>query len=451
MGLNMIAMAAKLGVGYWTGALSLVADGFDSLFDAVSNVIGLVGIAVAARPADTEHPYGHRRFETLAAISISLLLFLTTLELVQSALERLRNPELISPTITVWSFGALVVSIGVHVSVVIYELRAGRRLKSDVLVADALHTQADIYVSVSVIGGLIAVRLGFPVVDPLLALAIAVFIAKIGIDIIRESSKTLLDAALVPVSEIERVVMGVRDVRSCHDIRSRGHEDAVYVDLHIRVDPEMSTAQSHAVAHDVQHRLRTEIPAVEDVVVHVEPEDVPNPRDTALIPALRQLAEELGIAIHSITNRWADDGYHVEAHLALDGSLPLGEAHTIASHLEEEAEGRVDKLAEIVTHIEPVDGEGTSLYWSPSSAEEVARAIDDLVTELYGPGSSHGIRVYRVGDSWIASLHLLLRRDLSLSQAHRATMQLEGQLRDAIPRLSRVVVHTEPLDTQGGT
>jgi cation diffusion facilitator family transporter len=445
MALNLVAMLAKLVVGYWTGALSLIADGYDSLFDAAGNVIGLVGIHIAARPADEEHPYGHRKFETLTAIAISLMLFLTTWELFESAWERLRDPELIDPTINVWSFGSLVVSIATHIAVVVYELNAGRRLKSDVLVADAMHTKADIYISVSVIGGLIAVRLGFPVVDPLLALVIAVTIAKIGIDIIRESSRTLLDGALVPIGEIQRIVMGVRDVRACHDIRSRGHEDAVYVDLHVKVAPEMTTAQSHAIAHDVQHRLRTEIPAVQDVVIHVEPEDVTGSEADALIPALRAVAEELGIAIHDISARQVYGAYHVEAHVTVDGSLPLGKAHAIADRLEELARNRIDQLVEIVTHIEP---SGEAQEWSFASrvsADRITEAIRDLLADLSELGTCHDIQVYPMGDNWAASLHYVLDGGLSLEEAHALSGEIEGRLRDAIPRLGRVIVHTEPL------
>ena len=177
LGLNLVATAAKLIVGYWTGSLSLIADGLDSVFDAASNVIGLVGIFLAARPADEDHPYGHRKAETMTSLIISSLLFLTTWELMKSAVERLRDPSLIQAEVNVWSFGALIVSIVVHMTVVWYELRAGRRLQSDVLVADAMHTRADIFVSLAVMGGLIAVRLGYPLADPILSLGISLVIA----------------------------------------------------------------------------------------------------------------------------------------------------------------------------------------------------------------------------------------------------------------------------------
>lgn len=449
MGLNLLATFAKLGVGYSTGALSLIADGFDSVFDSASNVIGLIGIYIASRPADQEHPYGHRKFETLTAVSISLLLFLTTLELFRSAGERLRNPELVTPTVNAFSFGALLVSITVHVSVVLYELRAGRKLKSDVLVADAMHTKADIYISLSVIGGLIAVRLGFPIVDPLLAIVIAILIAKIGIDIIRESSRTLLDQAAVPPSEIERIVMGVRDVHACHDIRSRGHEDAIYVDLHIKVAPEMSTAQSHAIAHDVQHRLKREVPAIQDVVVHVEPEDVPGRDADFLIPALRALAEELNVAIHDITARPADGVYDVQAHVTVDGSLSLAEAHAIASRLEHLARARIDRLGEIVTHIEPSGEYQEALHAGNVSVEEVRAKASRIVDELSHLSACHDIQVYPVGDNWAISMHCLLDRDLTLSEAHTFSSEVEKRLRDTIPRLDQVLIHTEPLAMAG--
>jgi len=269
--LNLVATAAKLIVGYWTGSLSLIADGFDSVFDSASNIIGLVGIHIAARPADEEHPYGHRKFETFAALSISLLLSLTCWELIESAWARLTASETIVPEVNVWSFVALLVSIAVHAIVVIYESRAGKRLKSEILVADAMHTRSDIYLSLSVIAGLVTVRLGVPIVDPILALIIAGLIAKIGFDIIRSSSRVLLDRAVLDINRVERIALEVDGVRSCHHIRSRGQEDDIHLDLHIQVDPQISVEKGHEIAHQVQRRLQKELEGVRDVIVHIEP------------------------------------------------------------------------------------------------------------------------------------------------------------------------------------
>jgi len=355
MALNLSVTCVKLGVGYWTRSLSLIADGFDSVFDSATNIIGLVGVSLAARPADQDHPYGHRKAETLTAMVIASLLFLTTWELIRSAVERLLHPSLITTEVNIWSFAALAASILVHLTVVWYELNAGRRLQSDVLVADALHTRADIFVSLSVMGGLIAVRLGYPLADPILALVVALLIAKIGVDIIRESSPTLMDHVVVPVDRVEQIALSVPGVVSCHRVRSRGHEGDVYADLHIRVDPALSTEQAHAIAHEVQHRLIKERPDVHDVTIHVEPAGTPLAgQDWHTVAAqLHRLAAGLGMSIH---NMWVFDvngELSVDVHLEADETLSLREAHSLASSLEERACAEIPHLVGLTTHIEP--------------------------------------------------------------------------------------------------
>jgi cation diffusion facilitator family transporter len=273
MGLNLVATAAKLIVGYSTGAISLTADGFDSAFDAAANVVGLVGIYLAARPADEDHPYGHRKAETMTALIIASLLFLTTWELINGAVERIRAPSLIQAEVNAWSYTALAISIVVHLAVVWYELREGRRLHSDVLVADALHTRADVLVSLAVVAGLVAVRAGYPLADPILALVIALVIAKIGIDIIRESSPALMDRVAVAPGQVEQVALSVPGVHLCHKVRSRGHDTQVYVDLHIQVDPKASIERAHAIAHEVQRQLLEQLPHIQDATIHIEPAD----------------------------------------------------------------------------------------------------------------------------------------------------------------------------------
>ncbi len=449
LGLNLIATVAKLVVGYWTGSLSLLADGFDSVFDAASNVIGLVGIYLAARPADEDHPYGHRKAETMTALIISSLLFLTTWELIKSAVERLRDPSLIQAEVNVWSFGALIVSIVVHMTVVWYELKAGRRLQSDVLVADAMHTRADIFVSLSVMGGLIAVRLGYPVADPLLALGISLVIAKIGIDIIRESSPTLMDQVVMSADQVEQIVQSVPGVISCHKVRSRGHEGAVYADLHLRVDPGMSTEQSHAIAHEVQRRLRERRPDVQDVVIHVEPAgSVPEERAWGDIAVkLRQLADGLGVGVHDV---WAyevsdDAGYVVEVHLEADGDLSLHEAHALASSLEKRARAEVPHLAELTTHIEP-RGQLTQALDSGLEESQVSQMVQQVTNEVLDAQACHQVQVRRSDGGWAVSMHCHLPGEVSLMEAHRIGTQLEIQLREKIAGLERVVIHTEPWE-----
>jgi cation diffusion facilitator family transporter len=444
MGLNLLATAAKLVAGYLTGSLSLLADGFDSVFDAASNVVGLVGIYLAARPADEGHPYGHRKAETLTALAIAGLLFLTTYELVKSAVERLRHPSLIRAEVSFWSFAALALSIVVHATVVWYEMRAGRRLRSDFLVADALHTRADIFVSVAVGGGLVAVRLGYPLADPILALVVALFIAKIGFDIVRETSPTLMDGAMMPPDEVERIATAVPGVLSCHRVRSRGHERAVYADLHVRVDQAMGVEQAHAIAHEVQRRLREYRPDLADVTIHLEPAGAlpEDPGHERIAAQLRRLATGLGMGVHDVWAHEVDGRYYVEAHLETDGSRPLGEAHKLASSLEGLAFAEIPNLAEITTHIEP-EGQQTDLDSAGLAEAEFTRLVQQAVGDDY---DCHQVKVRRNGPSWMVSLHCLVPAEMSLADAHQVSAELEARLRGALPCLERVVIHTEPRE-----
>jgi cation diffusion facilitator family transporter len=445
MGLNLVATFAKLGVGYWTGALSLIADGLDSVFDAAANVIGLVGIYFAARPPDEEHPYGHRKAETMSALIIALLLFLTTWELLKSAVTRLQNPALIEAEVNIWSFVSLLVSIAVHIGVSVYELNAGRRLKSEVLVADALHTRADIFVSIAVMGGLLAVRWGYPLADPILALIIAVVIAKIGIDIIRENLPTLMDRIVVPASRIEEIALSVPGVLSSHQVRSRGHETAVFVDLHIQVDPAMSTEEAHTIAHVVQSRLRKAYPNIEDVTVHAEPaETLPVPDKTVeSSDRIRAVAAEMGIEIHSIVLYDVGNNYEVEFHAEVDSSLSLLDAHTLVSGLEERIKEVLPRVRDIIVHIEP---RGQEFGLSPDVLQEqdVYTSISRVVGEELPQGTCHHLQIRRYASGWAVSMHCTLPGDMQLMEAHRISTRLELSLMKALPNLDTVVIHTEP-------
>ena len=271
LGLNFLVAGAKIAVGSATGSLSMVADGFHSAMDGTSNVIGLVGMTFAGRPPDDDHPYGHQKYETFATLAIGLLLLLTTWNILKSAVTRLLEGS--SPEVTVVSFVVMFVTMGINWAVSRYEQRQGKRLKSSVLLADSAHTRSDVYVSLSVIGGLVAIQLGWLWVDTVVALIIVVVIGKVGWEIIWRASNTLADSAVVDPAEVEKIALSVDGVKSCHKIRSRGTDLATYLDLHIQVDSHMSLAEAHYLSHQVQDRLQQDLDLT-DVVVHAEPDEL---------------------------------------------------------------------------------------------------------------------------------------------------------------------------------
>jgi cation diffusion facilitator family transporter len=266
-----LSVALSKGIyGLTTNSLSLIADAFHSLFDASSNVIGLIGIRLATKPADTEHPYGHWKYETVAAIVIAAMIFLTGIEIIESAIERFMAPE--TPRVDVFSFIIVIGTIIVNFITTIYEQNKGKTLDSSVLMADALHTRSDIFVSASVLVSFIGILLGFPILDPIIAVFVAVMIFHTGIEIAHESIEVLVDTSVIDPAKIKSIVSSQIDgVVDSHKIRSRGQHNEILIDLHVTVDPEISVHDGHDIASKVEQTLMEKIPGVRDVTVHIGP------------------------------------------------------------------------------------------------------------------------------------------------------------------------------------
>jgi len=267
--LNWLVASAKLVYGIITRSASMTADGFHSFADGTNNIIGLVGFYIAGRPVDKTHPYGHEKYETLTALGIGGLLLFVAFDIIKNAIQRISNPVI--PEVNIGSFIVMTITVGINIFVMVYENREGKRLKSDFLVVDSYHTRSVIFVSLSVIGSLIAVKIGMPIIDAIMALLIAVFIGFSAFEILWQTSRVLSDAAVVPPENIKNIIMGFDDVVNCHNIRTRGRQDNICVDLHIWVKPNMHIDRSHELAHSIEERLKKEIPGVREVITHIEP------------------------------------------------------------------------------------------------------------------------------------------------------------------------------------
>jgi len=268
--LNLIVAGAKLAWGNWTGAVSMQADGFHSLFDSFSNVIGLVGLRVIRHPPDEDHPYGHRKFEVLTALGISMLLFFSCWRILESVFDRFGSG--LVPVVTLASLVVMVTTLVVNLFVAHYEARAGRELKSPILSADAAHTRTDVFASLAVLVALGAARFNLPALDWLAALFIVGVIARMGYRIVDRCMDVLVDRRAIPPEVIRRTAMTVDHVLDVHEVRTRGMEDDIHIDFHITLKPDLPLSEAHAVAHRVVDLIQKEFPGVTDVVPHIEPE-----------------------------------------------------------------------------------------------------------------------------------------------------------------------------------
>jgi cation diffusion facilitator family transporter len=261
--------AAKITLGLATGAVSILSDGFHSLTDTASNIVALIGVRIASQPPDDDHPYGHRKFETMASVGILIFLVLVLFEVLSAAVERLQSGG--APVITATTFAVMGGTFLINLGVVIYERAAGRRLVSEVLMADAHHTTSDLLTSVAVIGALVGVRMGYLWLDPVAALVIAGFIGYACWEIFESTSGILADRFVIPEEAIREVVGSVPEVIGCHHIRTRGSNDFVFLDLHVWMDRDMRLDEAHHLSHVVKDRLMARFPQIKDAIIHIEP------------------------------------------------------------------------------------------------------------------------------------------------------------------------------------
>jgi cation diffusion facilitator family transporter len=271
LALNASVAGAKIGYGYAANALSIRADGFHSLTDSTNNLVGLLGVYVASRPADAGHPYGHQKFEVIAAGVVGLSLLGMAFDVARGALARFGGEAALPPSIDARAFVILIGTLAVNVLVARWEGRRGAQLKSPLLVSDAAHTRSDVLVTLGVLATVVLVQRGYLWADLAAAVAISGFIAWAGISVLRENLGYLADTALLEPERIVAVACSVPGVASAHKVRTRGTPGRIYVDLHIQVAPHLTVVDAHRVTHWVIDAIKGGFSGVRDVLVHTEP------------------------------------------------------------------------------------------------------------------------------------------------------------------------------------
>ncbi|MEH1916089.1 cation diffusion facilitator family transporter [Nostoc sp.] len=268
--LNLFVMGLKALVGYWTGSLSLLADALHSVTDSANNVLGLVASKFSSPQPDREHPYGHSKFEAIGALGIASFLGIACFEILQGAIERILKgggePIKISPP-ELW---LLLIVLGVNIFVAFYERAVGKRVGSSILIADATHTMSDIWVTISVIGGLIGVWLGYQWMDLVLAFPVALLVFWSGWSVLKENLPWLVDQMAIAPEAIHAIATSVPGVINCHAIASRGVLGRqVFIEMHLIVDA-VDVETAHHITEEVERRLEERFRPVR-ILIHVEP------------------------------------------------------------------------------------------------------------------------------------------------------------------------------------
>ncbi|MBN1774329.1 MAG: cation-efflux pump [Deltaproteobacteria bacterium] len=438
---GLVLTGMKLVVGLTTGSLGILSEAAHSLLDLGAALLTFFAVRAAVRPPDAQHQYGHGKVENLSAMAQALLLLGTCVWIVYEAVHRIAGGT-VEVEASVWAFAVMGVALVLDVVIARVLYAGARRYNSQALEADALHYSSDILSSAVVIAGLVGVRLGVPILDPLAALGVAALVAIASVRLLKRTIDGLLDRA--PPGLAERIAEHVRThcaVRAVERVRVRPSGSAAFVDLIAAVDRGLSLEQSHALSDSVEAEVRKVVPDA-DVLVHFHPTTA----GETPIDAVRTIARRFPEIddVHDVRGYAdAETGKRfLTLHVQLRPELSLEAAHAVVDRLEDAVRAELPEVGEIATHLEASTalGDGRRQSVPPERLQALTAAVlrDERVRDL------HDVALHTGSLGTVLTCHLVTRPDLTVEQAHEVTTAVEQRAREVFPELSDVVVHAEP-------
>lgn len=436
-----ILVALKLGTGIVSGSLGLISAGIESSGDVVAAVLTFFAIRLGIRPADAEHPYGHRRAENLGALGEAAILSGGGIFIVIEAIVRLseggRGLEA-----RWYIFSVIGVALLVDVSRVIVSLRTARTYRSAALRSNAFHFAGDMVGSLSVLGGIVAVAAGFEPGDSVAALIVAAIIFTAAGRLVYENARVLMDTTPADArARAEAAINRLGDGVELRRLRVRESGGRYFADAVVGVPPGQAVVESHGTADAVESAVRDALPET-DVVVHLEPRrEGLDLRDRVLAVAL---AEPLVREAHDITIYEHDGRVSVSLHLKMAPEVAIGQAHDVAERVE--ATLRQDpSIQDVQTHLEPLE---QPVAAHPDDDREQADdqergRISRLVAERTGEAPRE-LRLLHSAGGLVVFVSVAVPSDTTLALAHELASRLEDDIREGRPHVQDVVVHTEP-------
>jgi cation diffusion facilitator family transporter len=435
-------------VGILTNSLGIISEALHSGLDLVAAGTTLYAVRVSARPADRDHQYGHGKYESFSAMVEVLLLFGTCAWITYEALQRLFFRQAhIEASLAAFAIMGISIVLDYSRSRILY--RAAKKYSSQALEADALHFSTDIMSSSVVILGLLFVSLGYPVADSVAALGVVVVVATLSLRLGKRTVAVLLDRAPEGLAEsIATEVSRIPGIQYCDRVRVRPSGGQMFVDLEVSIDQSVSFEGVNSLVIEVEHAVRKIVPN-SDIVVRTQPVGVGARKFADMV---RSLAFKIpGIrGVHDIAVTDAEKGLHVELHLEVDPNANLEQAHEISNKLESSIKNNISGIGHVITHIESTDEEPLIRADVTSESHEIVKAIREITTRVSGVRRCGDIEVHGAQDGLHLTVTCVLSHNLSISDAHSISTQIEEALRRKIRGVTKVLVHVEPEISEEG-
>ena len=432
----------KLGAGLASGSLGLIAEAAHSATDFGSALLTFFAIRVADRPADSSHPYGHRKAEHLAALAEGAFLIVISGVIIFESVSRITSSEPHPIETSWWVFAVIGVVLVVDSTRTAISWRGAREYSSAALGANALHFASDFAGTLAVLVGLLMVSAGVAQADSIAALVVAVLVIGAAVTLIRSNVGSLMDQA--PAGLVELAQEAIDEVEPPVEIRRLRVREAggtTFVDGVREVEADAPVQQGHELADRVEAALHRRI-ADSDVTIHIEPREGSEMRERVTGAALsaQHVREVHNVRIVSIDGRT-----DLSLHVKLPAGQSLSEAHAAIDHVEAAIRAAAPEIDAVHVHIEPLEPSLQAPITASEESAELHRALAGIVVELTGR-EPLGLRVHREPRGIVALVTVALDGGQTLSQAHAAATTIEAAIRDYDRQIVDVVVHTEPAE-----
>jgi cation diffusion facilitator family transporter len=431
----------KLVAGILSGSLALLSEAAHALVDTGATIITYFAVRTANKPADDEHHYGHGKFESLAALAETAILFvLAAVVLIQGSKRLSEGGGHFEPTVL--AFAVLIISIIVDINRVYTLRRVAKETGSQALDADALHFASDLAGSALVLLGLIAALYGFKYGDALAAIGVAAFIAIAGWRLGRRTIDTLLDTAPKGVAErISSLVADVPGVVEVSELRLRSSGAESFGEITVVVSRTLPLDRVNAIKEQIIQVAHSEFPRTELAVI-----TSPRALDSeTILERIMLTAAKRRVPVHHVTVQDIGDRMSIGLDIEVDGRMSLSGAHNLASKFEAAIRDELGANIEVETHIEPLEvAHLAGQEASPAVASKIAGYITLLAAEVGTIQDIHDVRVRETRAGLVVTYHCHAEPSLDVQSVHDHVDGVERKLRIEHPEIIRVIGHAEP-------
>ncbi|MEM3070728.1 MAG: cation-efflux pump [Candidatus Bathyarchaeia archaeon] len=438
---GLLLTTIELTGGLLSGSLALLSSAINTFMSLLASVLSLIAVREGGRPPDEEHPYGHEKVESFAAIGEVALLLVTCTWLLYSAANRLITGS--AEIRFYW------IALGTNLASIIIDSYAYTRLRkasrsevSEALDAGALHFLNDLLIAFIVILGISLYGVGLWYADPLAATVVVAYTIYSGVDVFKRSVDILIDTAPRGLAEeIKKRILKVEGVQSCHRLRVRRAGSKHFVDVHVEVDGHVPLSKAHSISDAIESQINELLPEA-DVTIHAEPWTSGDPTSK-----IRRVASEIqGIkGIHEVGVSEVGGSLIVSYHLEMDPRTSLEKAHEVAEEMERRLREALGEGTVILSHLEPAEPPSAHKWVRPRETKELRRRILEAAEGYPEVMSVHEIRSLSSEEGLLITLHCMVEGSTPLERAHEISTMMEERIKAIDPRIKYVIIHCEPI------